>query len=63
MSLCSVCGIRLGGDASLCAHHDVPAHGWAAENRIMCDLLHRGIVPPRLPAVKLLDDFATAEAA
>jgi hypothetical protein len=60
MSLCSVCGIQLGGDASLCTHHDVPAHGWAAENRIMCDLLHRGIVPPRLPPRARCDDVVMA---
>ena len=48
MSLCVLCGAELGGDASLCAqHHAVTALDWAAENRIMCDFLHRGIVPKR----------------
>jgi hypothetical protein len=38
----------------------VPAHGWAAENRIMCDLLHRGIVPPRLPPRARCDEVVMA---
>ena len=63
MSFCSVCAMQLEADVALCAHHHLSEIGWAAQNRIMCDLLHRGIVPPRLSAAELLDDFATAEAA
>jgi hypothetical protein len=35
---------------------------WAAENRIMCDFIHRGIVPPRLPAAERADDLLMAAA-
>jgi hypothetical protein len=60
MSLCDLCAMQLGGDASLCAHHELPVSGWAAQNRIMCDLLHRGVVPPRLPATARTDDHVLA---
>lgn len=60
MSLCTVCGMQLEGVANLCAHHELPVSGWAAQNRIMCDLLHRGVVPPRLPTAERLDDFVMA---
>jgi hypothetical protein len=60
MGLCTLCGMQLGGAATLCAHHDQLVSGWAAQNRIMCDLLHRGVVPPRLPTVERLDDFVVA---
>lgn len=65
MSLCAVCGMQLGGAATLCAHHDgISTDGWAVVNRVMCDLLHRGIVPPRLTARERAEDFPTpAEAA
>lgn len=46
MSLCALCSTRLVGDANLCSHHHAPMEGWAAVNRLMCDFLHRGIVPP-----------------
>ena len=52
MSCCALCGMQLAGDAQLCAHHDYAReNGWAADNRLMCDLLHRGIVPPRREAI------------
>jgi hypothetical protein len=35
---------------TLCMHHDQREPGWAQTNRIMCDLLHRHIAPPRLRA-------------
>jgi hypothetical protein len=58
MSLCVLCGAQLGGDASLCAQHQaVTALDWAAENRIMCDFLHRGIVPQRLSAAERGNDL------
>lgn len=63
MSLCVLCGVQLGGDATLCAHHHaLPMGDWAAENRIMCDFIHRGIVPPRLPAAERADDLLMAAA-
>lgn len=50
MNLCVVCGGQLGGEVSLCAHHVSGfEEGWATTNRIMCNLLHRGIVVTRLP--------------
>ena len=49
MSRCAHCGFEMNGDFELCPHHHMTADGdWAAANRIMCDLLHRGKVPPRL---------------
>jgi hypothetical protein len=50
MSLCVVCATRLAGEDSLCPHHHNGLDdGWALTNRIMCNLLHRGIVVARLP--------------
>jgi hypothetical protein len=58
MSLCAMCGMQLSADATLCPHHhSMPPSEWAVENRIMCDFLHRGIVPRRLTAAARLDDF------
>jgi hypothetical protein len=50
MSLCIFCGVQLSGAEGLCLHHErLEEHGWAAVNRVMCNLFHRGIVPARLP--------------
>ena len=49
MSLCPSC-VQDAGARGLCPHHDGPgygAHDWAAENRLVCNLVHRGIAPPR----------------
>jgi hypothetical protein len=49
MNHCAVCGQELVGEVGLCPYHyGVEADGWSSVNRIMCDLIHRGIVPPRL---------------
>jgi len=49
MSLCAFCGVQLSGRESFCHHHEqLVERGWAAVNRVMCDLFHRGIDPPRL---------------
>jgi len=48
MNRCASCGAELSDTLHLCPHHHVQEHGWAATNRIMCDLLHRGVVPPRV---------------
>jgi hypothetical protein len=48
MSRCAWCNLEVAAGSSLCAHHDVPEAGWAASNRIMCDFLHRGLLPPRV---------------
>ena len=42
----------------LCAHHTREGGDrWAENNRCMCDLLHRGRVPPRLPPAERKDEF------
>ena len=62
MSLCAACGVQIPGDGTLCAHH-APASGdaWAENNRLMCDLLHRGRIPPRLPPGEREEEFFDAE--
>jgi len=70
MSLCAQCGQPTLDDRSLCVFH-VTGHGdaWATGNRIMCDFLHRGIVPPsplgraRDPIDSLVEGLGAAEAA
>ena len=50
MTICAVCATRLDGTNGLCPHHASGSDdGWALTNRIMCDLLHRGIMFSRLP--------------
>ena len=50
MSLCASCGLQLAANTSLCPHHHAAhADGWAEANRILCDFVHRGIVPRRVP--------------
>ena len=46
MSLCVLCGQPLLGRDDVCAYH-LYGNGddWATANRIMCDFLHRGVVP------------------
>ena len=49
MSLCAVC-VQSSADANgLCPYHVSTDDGWAVANRIMCDLVHRAVVPRRLP--------------
>ena len=49
MSLCASCGLQLYGEFALCPyHHLVYGDNWGMSNRIMCDFLHRGVVPARL---------------
>jgi hypothetical protein len=47
MPLCVQCGFSTLGTAAICSHH-VSGHGAdrATPNRLMCDFLHRGVVPP-----------------
>jgi len=50
MNLCALCGSPGATAGGLCAYHtSVPEGGgdWANGNRIMCDFIHRGIVPAR----------------
>jgi hypothetical protein len=46
MRLCVICAQALTGRDDVCAYH-LHGHGddWATGNRIMCDFLHRGVVP------------------
>jgi hypothetical protein len=46
MSLCVQCGQSTFGGESLCAYHSASyGEEWARGNRLMCDFLHRRIVP------------------
>ena len=50
MSRCVLCGEPTLAEENFCLfHHDGDEDAWAAGNRIMCDFLHRGIVPPASP--------------
>jgi hypothetical protein len=53
MRICAFCGIRtVEADGELCAHHTSSfgeGSNWATGNRIMCDFIHRGVVPPTPP--------------
>jgi len=66
MSLCAACGDEIyrgdveivPGGGALCAYHARGGGGgWAENNRRMCDLLHWGRVPPRLPPAEREDEF------
>ena len=47
MSRCGLCGQPTAGPGEICVYHmSFPADDWAEGNRIMCDFVHRGIVPP-----------------
>lgn len=46
---CAECGLSA-YNVALCDHHTYGGpDGWAEGNRAMCALIHRRIVPPRLP--------------
>ena len=51
--LCVSCGLSLAGPAELCSHHladyEDQTAPWSTHNRILCDLIHRGRIPARLP--------------
>jgi hypothetical protein len=50
MSMCALCGFEMIGAEGLCPHHLASVEeSWAVANRIMCDFVHRGKTPPRLP--------------
>jgi hypothetical protein len=57
MSLCAACGFPLTDDSALCSHHHaIYGDDWAEANRIMCNFLHRGKVPPRLGPAEREDE-------
>lgn len=47
MPICPMCGSD--STAQICHYHTVIEEGWSTSNRIMCDFVHRHLVPPRLP--------------
>ena len=48
---CAACGVSLADPArGMCAHHIVGPPNWAAGNRALCNLIHRGVPLARLPA-------------
>lgn len=58
MALCASCASLLSGDAALCPqHHAVVDDAWAANNRIICDLIHRGKPLKRLGAKDRADEY------
>jgi hypothetical protein len=63
VTLCPACGLRLGeetvdGRVGICGHHaGYQGENWSDGNRIWCDWVHRGIVPPRLEPRERDDDF------
>jgi len=61
MSLCAFCGHPTGHPGGLCGHHSAGhGDGWARGNRLMCDLLHRGITSSRPHQVDRLDSETSA---
>jgi hypothetical protein len=44
---CHVCENETVSPGRVCAHHLTRDTSWAQANRLMCDLVHRGLVPPR----------------
>lgn len=69
MSVCSLCGLSVmrsveDGAPGICDHHSAYfVDDWATANRIVCDLLHRGVEPKRLTEQERADEFwANSEA-
>lgn len=60
MTLCAACGLGTTAGELCPRHHIVYGDDWAAANRLLCDFLHRGKVPPRLSATDREDDFWAA---
>jgi hypothetical protein len=57
MNACPWCSIRLSDSSQLCAHHlHASDSDWAWTNRIMCDFLHRAILPARTMLAARHDD-------
>lgn len=53
MSICLVCGATVPPGTAVCPGHEAMFdHAWSESNRIICDFLHRGKEPPRLPAAE-----------
>ena len=63
MSLCAFCGNPTGDPGGVCSYHSAGhKDDWARGNRLMCDLLHRGITSSTPHEVDALDqEFETPE--
>ena len=61
VSLCASCGLNNPNEVELCPHHHAfdDSRDWATANRLMCDLLHRHIVPRRLTEAERDDPLDT----
>jgi hypothetical protein len=57
MNRCALCGAEVSGAVNLCPNHHAQDLGWAATNRVMCNFLHRGALPPRVSAVDRSQDL------
>ncbi len=57
MNRCASCGTELSEVTILCQHHHAYDNSWAETNRIMCDFLHRGVIPRRLRAADRDEDL------
>lgn len=50
MALCTICGLAITDETGCCPHHLFDKEKeWPLYNKAMCDQIHRGIVPVRLP--------------
>ena len=64
MALCVTCAQPTLTDQEVCAYHLFnQGDDWATSNRIMCDFLHRGIVPPVSCELEAFDDAVVLEEA
>jgi hypothetical protein len=65
MRLCVCCAVELPEDQLLCPHHHEGFldAAWARWNRLLCDLLHRGIEPPPLERIDAADESPVSEPA
>ena len=62
MTLCIACGSVTYNGRDFCDHHvRGEADNWAGGNRLLCDLLHRGVPIPRLPLAERLEESAPVE--
>jgi len=57
MNRCASCATELPRAMTLCVHHHFHDAGWAVTNRIMCDFIHRGLIPARVSALDREDEL------
>ena len=61
MARCVLCGGENDEAVTLCLHHVVGDHDWALFNRLFCDFVHRGIVPPRPATLECEEQWVTLD--